>query len=726
MASQQPDAAENPWLTLAPLTTTEETSQGDPWPSRPFLAEDKFSEIKGCDQAELRRFDCLNTVDTAGDTLIIVRFPTGTQNYVNCIKERWTTKEFFFESHKLLATGSRVFKNLLSPKAQAQALRNNDSHPDLVAKVKFILDLTPKSEEIEAAQLVIDLSLSQGVRDWWLSHDIACAPEWLVCGHDDDCPGHAEIPTHCKHLPELYDGNLFTRNTIDDFDIPPSRKISDYCPIRHRAAILRLLLAIDDGEVVLNSAPRVATMAVIARHFDCINVMQSQVLQWFLTEGNLQNRYYNADFIDINTEDTLKIGWLLEIPSLTRIAFRLLVVENAVNVLTRGVKGECGERQEVKLRCSRGTTLTEEQQTCIEHAGRKLADRTATLWSDLTSTFPKAHRLFCPVGYEANPMNPDKNLLLGRIRDLIADTMIMAVDPPTADQLAGKDEIKRHYIPYSHFVSSRTIDAQLLPVQRILTKTFWDTFRDCTLPNLTEEKLLTESWLSLLHWNPEMLELRKQFERELRNLITSWAAPDIEVQLRENRLFVLGLSDEELNFLPPWAGGLNDDSAHIFNTEVPPDESGFLTAPGPSICIGQSVEGYDDDGQSTIGPDTAITGTGTNTEGFSIRPAVSGTLSDFSDNQMTDYDSANVVDPPNPLSVEPQDVEKGNIEAEDMDMDMLYYSDEENDWDWDNSDDQGTPTGGDEATIDVDSTEEAGPTTDLPIRSRQRHSVGSP
>ncbi|KAI0155005.1 hypothetical protein GGR57DRAFT_103084 [Xylariaceae sp. FL1272] len=731
MASQQLDAAGDWGLTfdMPPLTTLNETfiqrTPGQDDAPQPGLTKHKFWVVKGCDQKELLRLDCLNTVDTEGDTLIIVRFPTGKQKYVNCLGERWTTKEFFFESHKLLATGSTVFKKLLSPKAQAQAFRNNDSHPDLVAKAKFILDLTPKSEEIEAASLVIDLSLSQGVSDWWLSHDLAQAPDWLVSGHDDDCPRHDSIPGRCNHLPTSFGVDLSSSTAVDDLDIPPPRKISDYCPIRHRAAILRLLLAINDGEVVLNSAPRVATMAVIAKHFDCISVVQSQVLQWFLAEANGQWQYNNTDFIDINPEDTLKIGWLLQIPSLTRIAFRLLVVEKAVNVLATGVTGECGERQEIKLRCSRGT-LTEEQQTCIEHAGRKLAERTASLWSDLTSTSPDLLQIFRPAGWKANPTDSNEKLLLGRIRDSIAKMLSLAFEAPPAGILAAKDEITQPYTTYSQFVSSSSIDAQLLSVQRVLTKSFWETFRDWSLPKLSSEELEISSGLSDLHRKLEMQELSYRFEKEIRNLAMRWIppAPEIELPLQVNRLFVLSLSDEEFNFLPPWAGGLNDDAAQIFNPEVPPAESDFLTAPGPSVYIGQSMADYDDDddddGQSTIGPDTAITGTGTVTNGFSIRPAFSNTLSDFSGNQVTDYGLTYTIDPPILPSEEPS-LGKEDSGTGDTDIDMLYYTDVENDWD--DSDDQGASSGDEEATVDTGSTAQGGSTADVPIRSRHSHSL---
>jgi hypothetical protein len=124
----------------------------------------------------------------------------------------------------------------------------------------------------ESAYNVTQLSLSEGVRDWWRYYDICHVSRYLVSGHDDNCPHHIDIPVSGYKTPPGRGGSPAPID-LDDLDYPEARKILDYCPIRHRAAILRLLMAICHGELVLNSAPRVATMSVIAKSLDCIRVV---------------------------------------------------------------------------------------------------------------------------------------------------------------------------------------------------------------------------------------------------------------------------------------------------------------------------------------------------------------------------------------------------------------------------------------------------------------------
>lgn len=179
------------------------------------------------------------------------------------------------DSERLRATGSSVFTEKLSQEAQEQVRRrlDRDAKPRIHAKyVKYVLDLTPPSEGDELAAQVVDLSLSDSVRDWWQSHYILNISKYLVLGHDDVCPEHIEVA-----LSEFknYDKKRRVDNIVDigELEYPTATKIEDYCPIRHRVAIIRLLMAISYGDLVLNSAPRTATMAMVAKSLDCVGVV---------------------------------------------------------------------------------------------------------------------------------------------------------------------------------------------------------------------------------------------------------------------------------------------------------------------------------------------------------------------------------------------------------------------------------------------------------------------
>ena len=55
-----------------------------------------------------------------GDTLVVMDFPTG---YKRCNGREWKSIQFKVHSQKLLATGSSVFADLLSPRRQARFIR---------------------------------------------------------------------------------------------------------------------------------------------------------------------------------------------------------------------------------------------------------------------------------------------------------------------------------------------------------------------------------------------------------------------------------------------------------------------------------------------------------------------------------------------------------------------------------------------------------------------------
>lgn len=200
------------------------------------------------------------------------------------------------DSKQLLATGSAVFADLLSPEGQANTRRCLDVNrwSKLLTSAKYVLDLTPQMEGDESAYNVTLLSLSDGVRDWWRYHHILNVSKYLVSGHDDNCPDHySVVSAQDQHYIEHK--NIPTSEGVvglENVEYPTSRKIDDYCPVRHRATILRLLMAIRHQQLVLDSAPRVATITVIAKSLDCIKVV---VCGFNLLLGELQDEYKVAN-----------------------------------------------------------------------------------------------------------------------------------------------------------------------------------------------------------------------------------------------------------------------------------------------------------------------------------------------------------------------------------------------------------------------------------------------
>ncbi len=216
---------------------------------------------------------CLTTY--SGDTKVLVEFPRGS-SYVNCGGRAWRSKEFLVDSGKLLRTGSAVFARLLSPEQQARTRRRLEVAPD--DHEGFVLDMTPPPEGDELAARLAGLSLPPGVRDWWMAKRRLGVSRYLVSGHDDHCPRHLEVDVDCQETPGRAPPDHDEDNEMLDLeDVLSSqpRKIHDYCPIRHRVNIIRLLLAIQGEELILNSAPRVYTLVDIAKSLDCTGVIVS-------------------------------------------------------------------------------------------------------------------------------------------------------------------------------------------------------------------------------------------------------------------------------------------------------------------------------------------------------------------------------------------------------------------------------------------------------------------
>jgi hypothetical protein len=65
-----------------------------------------------------------------------------------------------------------------------------------------------------------------------------------------------------------------TLNSDGDAGVP-DKPVLDYCPIRHRAGIERLLQIVEGKQPRLDSAPKIWTLAVLSKYFDCESAVVS-------------------------------------------------------------------------------------------------------------------------------------------------------------------------------------------------------------------------------------------------------------------------------------------------------------------------------------------------------------------------------------------------------------------------------------------------------------------
>ncbi|KAI1756918.1 hypothetical protein F4782DRAFT_207359 [Xylaria castorea] len=580
-------------------------------------------------QCDRRRLQQLGVATTSVNTLVIVRFPVG--DFVDCDGYKWETKEFFMDSQQLLATGSTVFAAQLSPEAQAQTRRRLGYDSKSYPYAKFVLDLTPPIEGVESASMVARLSLSGGLRDWWQSCYVSFVSKCLVSGHDDVCPRHFDLFLSGYNL----ESNLGSPMNISKLKYPEPRKIVDYCPIRHRAAILRLLMAIRQGDLVLDSAPRTANMVVIARYYDCIKVVKDSVLTWFMSDPN-------QEFIQVNTEDALWMGWMAELRAVTRVAFRILVVETAVEILDNKRAVNHNKRQMSILGRARGS-VADEQETCIQHAAQKLAQRASSLYAQLMSDDVNTF-----LGIKQWPASSPSLCLALRtyIRKVVSDAMsdddmVLTREIENIEPMMKEYDLNRaRYVPTVDLVPTKEIYLGLSPQQCLLTCAFWRRLSEFAsvfgklyyhvrfdmvqIPQIPDGTELKAQQSTPIIFDREVFH--SEFLAAILDLGAKWTSGELEINIPRNGFLVLNLSDEEFKFLPLWAGGLDDGTGGVYQTDIPDAERGFPIAPGPGFYTGETIP---DDRSSTMidGDRAAMTPAGSETvsmtSGRSIRPAPS-------------------------------------------------------------------------------------------------------
>ena len=271
-----------------------------------------------------------------GDTLVIIKYPANCEVFDHT-GFRLDIEHLRVHSDKLLATGSKKFKELLSEWPQSKFKRRNGYASGLPTGIKYILNLTPPDEGDEAVELTTELSCSPGIRHWY-SAERRCKVSVEVCGGKDEVAKPVKAKTQHKDHRDLVDAladadftsELSIVNNINSYDMsaddvyaleelprpapstggtlqqreerelkealdrskqdcfnhqPATPKAKDryqsidevleYCPIRHRAGIERLLQLIEGKEPRLDSAPKVWTLFVLAKYFDCTKVVVS-------------------------------------------------------------------------------------------------------------------------------------------------------------------------------------------------------------------------------------------------------------------------------------------------------------------------------------------------------------------------------------------------------------------------------------------------------------------
>jgi hypothetical protein len=255
---------------------------------------------------------------------VVIKYPNGERAYD---AYGFPLSEFHrVHSEKLLATGSKVFKEKLGNKwLNHRAAKKAGAFPTIPDGIKYFIDLTPPEEGDDALELTANLCCSPGVRHWFTAQSRLGVARNLVAGRDettmppDQQRNDLRIPgDNADRVQARPDG------TIEDDLAEATEKLNvkylveevlDYCPIRHRACIERLLQVIEGKDPRLDSAPKVWTLAVLSKYFDCESTVVSP---YFIIPVNKSTQ------LTITRPITLSHGcWSSRIVGLWRFSRRL-------------------------------------------------------------------------------------------------------------------------------------------------------------------------------------------------------------------------------------------------------------------------------------------------------------------------------------------------------------------------------------------------------------------
>jgi hypothetical protein len=609
-----------------------------------------------------------------GDTLVNIDFghdPKNSLGRTDCFGVAWRSQRLRMHSHNLLAIGSSKFADMFKPTHQFRVQRRLKLVGKLPEGVKYVLDLTPPTEGDELVFQMTELSLTPGIIDWWSAYMVQLVDPSLVDGHDDICPCSID-PDHCDYIGEEQDSAtalasipkgrqgsqtssyMLTKGQVQKeqedlgslialvlsakesgkkkliHQAPAFRAIPDYCPVRHRNGIIRLLMIIEGKDVVLNSASRVWTLVAVAKIFDCTSLVRDRVLQWIMTKSN-------AAFIEVLPEEALQIGFTLELSQITRTAFRILVYEMAIE--EAGADRNARRQRQTTVFGRKLGDPGDELKNLIQHAARDLLDRTRMTIEELRDPFmfdskPIEHwanlmqiqRALGPfTGPAAQQARQDLKRLMDALTYMVTYGFETVISTPPRDidgAFRSMDFDRARYVQPQDFELLQTIMPTLNVEQQLLCpfiyhelERAWSNMYSAwnisskhpdsegislgilnrnasrSLVGALDENDSLANRLPPYWYRGNLVIDLNRFGTTVSELLLPLgymqARWDIEPPPNQTRHILLTLN-EEMKYLPLWAGGNNDGTGGVFEKALPPAEMG-PNGPGPAYHTGLTL-----------------------------------------------------------------------------------------------------------------------------------------
>ncbi|KAH0496840.1 hypothetical protein TgHK011_004184 [Trichoderma gracile] len=432
------------------------------------------------------------------------------------------------------------------------------------------------------------------------------------------------------------------------YEIPDYRNIPDYCPIRHCNSIIRLLMMIEGQDIMLDSANRVWTLVAVAKIFDCTSIIRDRVAQWIMFSDNtkfievLPEEALQIGF-DLELVQVTQCAF--------RILVNELALKEAATEHPGGSSpGESRpDLNRVTVFGRRLGNLDDELHNIVQHAARALVERVSaipgifrnreTLDDWMVDEWAKLRKLEALLRQQSDEASTKASkslsLLLGAVRRSISLALFRFSVAATTEgkaALVSMDEDRATYVLPEDFRLLEDILPKLNINQKFLCPFVYQQMSEMWHSDPNQSKWLAmanqESPVSVranmeltvddlqraVTANPEMasqpswavfmdsgegpLRVKKPIvdlealNRQIHDAVLPysnlWLRYDIEPALNITRHLLLTLNNNEMKFLPLWAGGCNDGTGGVFQEELPPAYWG-PSGPGPAYHTGITI-----------------------------------------------------------------------------------------------------------------------------------------
>ena len=380
--------------------------------------------------------------DSQGDTFVFIDPPAKQPEQTDAEHQLYVArhKEPIRMCKVKLMEASPVMREKLKPTAQHWTLRRRGLVGKLPVGVTHVLDLTPSTEGDAAASLTANLCCSEGIRNWREASGLWNVSKELVGGREDGA------------------------SSSD----PNGQGAREYCPLRHRAAIIRVLAAIQCQNFCFDTAAKVWSTAVIAKDLgiNCRTCpyLTDSLLTWIRVEPN-------CCFIEVNPEITIQIAEIIENEGLAKDAFAILVGEEALDAVLSDSKTTC--RAFYSTQGRRKYDLPDDWLQRVQYASKPFIERNKVEFANLFSgdmpwirTLPSVQ---CLSRFQDPRLRSHAEKLIEALGAFVRREVATILFFKPAQEL-GKVTRRSPLLPDKNKAQPYLT---MLPSQKILTRNFW-------------------------------------------------------------------------------------------------------------------------------------------------------------------------------------------------------------------------------------------------------------